>query len=65
MTRLGPPQVRKGNSIREFLQKCLDVLRKEFPELRTIGVDSLLYIKEDLIIPHVCSTNMHTGHAQF
>ena len=45
--------MQKGNSIHEFLQRCLENLRKEFPELRAISVDSLMYIKEDLIIPHV------------
>eukprot|EP00123_Amoebidium_parasiticum_P019493 comp26044_c0_seq1/m.47072 comp26044_c0_seq1/g.47072 ORF comp26044_c0_seq1/g.47072 comp26044_c0_seq1/m.47072 type:complete len:336 (-) comp26044_c0_seq1:15-1022(-) len=45
-------EVRKGNSIREFLQRCLETLRKEFPDLRVISVENLMYIKEDLIIPH-------------
>ncbi|CAG2164940.1 unnamed protein product [Oppiella nova] len=41
----------KGNSIYQFLQKCLDSLRKEFHELRAVTADQLMYIKEDLIIP--------------
>ncbi len=63
--------MKKGNSIEQFLQKCLENLRKEFTELRfdyeygsvcgyysgvfsrTCGVDGLMYIKEDLIIPQV------------
>jgi hypothetical protein len=32
-----------------FLEKC----RLQFPELRAVSVDNLMYIKEDLIIPHV------------
>ncbi|KNC85219.1 hypothetical protein SARC_02595 [Sphaeroforma arctica JP610] len=45
-------QVKKGDSIRKFLEKCLETLRYEFHDLRSISVDSLLYIKEDLIIAH-------------
>ncbi|XP_003384969.1 PREDICTED: protein FAM50A-like [Amphimedon queenslandica] len=45
-------QMKKGNTIHEFLQKCLENLRKEFKELRGASVDGLMYIKEDLIIPH-------------
>ncbi|ELT94668.1 hypothetical protein CAPTEDRAFT_159933 [Capitella teleta] len=44
-------RMRKGNSIHQFLQKCLESLRKEFSELRSASVDHLMYIKEDLIIP--------------
>ena len=43
--------MRKGNSIQQFLQKCLEKLRKEFNELKTASVDQLMYVKEDLIIP--------------
>eukprot|EP00731_Ephydatia_muelleri_P002529 Em0001g2529a len=44
-------QMKKGDSIRQFLQKCLESLRKDFSELRAAGPDSLIYVKEDLIIP--------------
>ncbi|KAL3873278.1 hypothetical protein ACJMK2_036414 [Sinanodonta woodiana] len=44
-------RVRKGNSIQQFLQKALETLRKEFNDLKTVTVDQLMYIKEDLIIP--------------
>ncbi|KAF2362487.1 XAP5 protein [Trinorchestia longiramus] len=44
--------MRKGNSIYQFLQRALDLLRKEFNELRAATADHLMYIKEDLIIPH-------------
>lgn len=43
--------MKKGNSIYQFLQKCLDVLRKEFSELKTVMADQLMYVKEDLILP--------------
>lgn len=45
-------RMKKGNSIYQFLQKCLEVLRKEFYELRAVTADQLMYVKEDLIIPH-------------
>ncbi len=43
--------MKKGNSIYQFLQGSLDVLRKEFPELKTVSADQLMYVKEDLILP--------------
>lgn len=43
--------MRKGNTIQQFLQKCLDTLRSEFNELRVATVDQLMYVKEDMIIP--------------
>ncbi|KAE8211101.1 hypothetical protein CF327_g5115 [Tilletia walkeri] len=39
---------KKGDSIAQFLEKC----RQQFPELRGISVDNMMYIKEDLIVPH-------------
>jgi len=45
-------KMKKGNSISQFLQKGLDGLKKEFNELKTCTVDNLMFIKEDLIIPH-------------
>jgi hypothetical protein len=45
-------QMKKGNTIYEFLEKCLNGLRKDFSELRATSVDGMMYIKEDLIIPH-------------
>jgi len=46
--------MKKGNSIHQFLQKCLENLRKEeaFAELKVASSDNLMYIKEDLILPH-------------
>lgn len=45
-------KMKKGHSIYQFLQRCMEVLRKEFNELRSITADQLMYVKEDLIIPH-------------
>ncbi|KAF7323157.1 hypothetical protein HMN09_00096000 [Mycena chlorophos] len=39
---------KKGDEIGHFLEKC----RAQCPELRGVSVDNLMYIKEDLIIPH-------------
>jgi len=41
----------KGNSIQQFLMKCLEQLRSEFSELKSAGVEHLMYVKEDLIMP--------------
>ncbi|KAL3529633.1 hypothetical protein ACH5RR_008955 [Cinchona calisaya] len=45
-------QVRKGDSIGEFLRAVQQQLAPEFREVRTASVENLLYVKEDLIIPH-------------
>lgn len=39
---------KKGDTIAQFLEKC----QAQVPELRGVRADSLVYIKEDLIIPH-------------
>lgn len=44
--------MKKGNTIYQFLQKALEQLRREFGELKTIMADQLMYVKEDLILPH-------------
>ena len=46
-------QVRKGDSIGEFLRSVQQQLATEFREVRTSAVENMIYIKEDLIIPHV------------
>ncbi|KAI1795923.1 XAP5-domain-containing protein [Ganoderma leucocontextum] len=38
---------KKGDTISTFLEKC----RQQFPELRSVSVDNLMYVKEDLIVP--------------
>ncbi|NWR82939.1 FA50A protein, partial [Furnarius figulus] len=45
-------KMRKGNTMQQFLQKALEILRKDFSELRSARVEQLMYIKEDLIMPH-------------
>ncbi|XP_071657392.1 protein FAM50A [Patagioenas fasciata] len=45
-------KMKKGNTVQQFLQKALEILRRDFSELRSAGVEQLMYIKEDLIIPH-------------
>ena len=44
--------MKKGNTVSQFLHKCLESLRKEFNDLKVVTVDQLMYVKEDLIIPH-------------
>lgn len=41
-------ECRKGDRISTFLENC----RQLFPKLAKVPVDRLMYIKEDLIIPH-------------
>lgn len=43
--------MKKGNTIYQFLVKVLESIRQEFPELKTVTADALMYVKEDLIIP--------------
>jgi len=45
-------EMKKGNTIENFLQGCLADLRSEFHELRGVTVEGLIYVKEDLLIPH-------------
>ncbi|XP_010531500.1 PREDICTED: protein XAP5 CIRCADIAN TIMEKEEPER isoform X2 [Tarenaya hassleriana] len=45
-------QVRKGDTIGDFLRAVQQQLAPEFREIRTASVENLLYVKEDLIIPH-------------
>ncbi|XP_003788328.1 protein FAM50B [Otolemur garnettii] len=42
----------KGSTVQQFLKRALQELRKDFRELRSAGVEHLMYIKEDLILPH-------------
>mmetsp|Transcript_17134 Transcript_17134/g.27010 ORF Transcript_17134/g.27010 Transcript_17134/m.27010 type:complete len:343 (-) Transcript_17134:508-1536(-) len=45
-------QVSKGTTIGKFLDLCHKDISQDFPELRGVSGDNLVYIKEDLIIPH-------------
>eukprot|EP00980_Cylindrotheca_fusiformis_P000191 scaffold36_cov127-Cylindrotheca_fusiformis.AAC.1 len=44
--------VTKGSSIGEFLEDVRNDLSKDFRELANVASDALLYVKEDLILPH-------------
>lgn len=44
--------MQKGDSIQKFLTKCLHDLRPQFSELKSVDAVNLMYVKEDLIIPH-------------
>ncbi len=44
--------VRKGDTIGQFLRAVRDALAPEFRELKSASGDGMLYVKEDLIIPH-------------
>lgn len=46
-------EVKKGCTIGQFLSYTKIQLSDEFPELRNISPDDMLYVKEDMIIPHV------------
>eukprot|EP00921_Rhytidocystis_pertsovi_P008193 GHVQ01013475.1.p1 GENE.GHVQ01013475.1~~GHVQ01013475.1.p1 ORF type:complete len:363 (+),score=67.53 GHVQ01013475.1:675-1763(+) len=45
-------RIKKGSTIGTFLDVCRRDLEKDFHELRSVSSDSLMYIKEDLILPH-------------
>jgi len=46
-------QIEKGFTVGQFLLKAkTDLEKTDFPELRTVALDSLMYVKEDLILPH-------------
>lgn len=44
--------VAKGSSISKFLEQVKAQLIGEFSHLRSTSSEDLLYVKEDLIIPH-------------
>nr|VDC63626.1 unnamed protein product [Brassica rapa] len=48
----GHRRVRKGDPIGNFLRAVQQQLAPDFREIRTASVENLLYVKEDLIIPH-------------
>lgn len=45
-------KVKKGHTISQFLTWAIEVLKKEFTELKTSTSENLMFVKEDLIIPH-------------
>jgi len=40
--------IKKGYTVRQFL----DLARRQFGELKTVGTDNLILVKEDSIVPH-------------
>jgi hypothetical protein len=52
-------EVRKGCTIEQFLSFVKVQLGDDFPELRNISPGDMLYVKEDMIIPHVCCSSYH------
>ena len=48
-------EILKGDTVGQFLGKARDKLSKEFRELRHTSTDGLMYIKEDLILPHTAT----------
>ena len=44
--------VTKGSAVGDLLEVVRQDLCKEFKELTTVASDALLYVKEDLILPH-------------
>jgi len=44
--------IRKGASVGEFLELVRKDLASEFREMSKVSADALIYVKEDLIIPH-------------
>lgn len=45
-------KVEKGTRIDQFLEACRRQVAGSFPELRGVSAANLMYVKEDLIIPH-------------
>mmetsp|Transcript_51372 Transcript_51372/g.154346 ORF Transcript_51372/g.154346 Transcript_51372/m.154346 type:complete len:383 (-) Transcript_51372:26-1174(-) len=45
-------QVKKGDTVGRFLELIRRDLSKEFREMNNVSSDALLYVKEDLILPH-------------
>ena len=41
----------RGATIHAFLEKARDQLSREFPDLRRVAAENLMYVKEDLIVP--------------
>ncbi|KAK2080377.1 hypothetical protein QBZ16_000230 [Prototheca wickerhamii] len=44
--------VTKGTTVGQFLQAVYEQLAKEFREMKTTSVSGLMYVKEDIILPH-------------
>lgn len=49
-------EVRKGVTVGRFLEMVKQQLVADFSEVRSTSPEDLIYVKEDLIIPHVSVT---------
>lgn len=45
-------KVPKGTTVGRFLEWVRQDLTKDFPDLRHVSSENLMYVKEDLVIPH-------------
>mmetsp|Transcript_32736 Transcript_32736/g.41113 ORF Transcript_32736/g.41113 Transcript_32736/m.41113 type:complete len:218 (-) Transcript_32736:455-1108(-) len=45
-------RITKGTTIGKFLELCKNEIAQDFPDLRGVSAENLIYVKEDLIIPH-------------
>lgn len=46
-------RIKKGTTIGRFLELVKQQLLPEFYEARGFSADAMMYVKEDIIIPHV------------
>ncbi|PSC73288.1 XAP5 CIRCADIAN TIMEKEEPER [Micractinium conductrix] len=44
--------VSKGDTVGQFLKAVIEQLMPQFREIRTTSVQNLMYVKEDIILPH-------------
>eukprot|EP00389_Voromonas_pontica_P006550 GDKH01009832.1.p1 GENE.GDKH01009832.1~~GDKH01009832.1.p1 ORF type:complete len:349 (-),score=74.34 GDKH01009832.1:89-1135(-) len=44
-------QIKRGATVGEFLEACRKQLAPDFPEVRSMSPDGLMYVKEDVILP--------------
>ncbi|CAD2110551.1 XAP-5 DNA binding protein, putative [Plasmodium vinckei] len=44
--------VKQKNTIGQFINKCVDNLKHEFTNLRSASCETLMFVKEDLILPN-------------
>ena len=47
--------VLKGDAVGDMIAAAHSALKTEFRDLRNVSKDALMYVKEDLIIPHHCT----------
>lgn len=57
-------QVLRGSTVGEFLELARKELEREFVELRCVAPENLMYVKEDLILPHVSEDSRVVVHSQ-